>query len=81
MPRLQTQPNLSPTTIFNPSLEVFTFEYDGEKYVLAPYDVVPFPKYLADKMASRLADEIIARRGVMKNHELDKQELLKEIYV
>jgi hypothetical protein len=81
MPRLQTQPNLSPTPIFNPSLEAFVFTYDKKDHTLPAYGIETYPKYLADRMARRLADEIIAKRGIIKNHEFDREELLKQIYV
>ena len=81
MERLPTQPNKTLTALFNPSLEAFTFIYDKKEYILPAYGIETFPKYLADKMASRLADTIIGKRGVIKNHELDKSELLKEIYI
>lgn len=81
MQRLPTQPNLSPTNLFNPSLEPFTFIYAKEVYIFPSYSIRTYPKYLADKMASALADWIIGKRGVKKNYSLDKEELLKEIYV
>lgn len=82
MSRLQTQPDLSPTPIFNPSLEQFVFKYNRtEEYILVPYGIETYPKWLADKIASALADTIIGKQGVRKNHELDREELLKEIYV
>lgn len=81
MSRLPTQPNQTPTPIFNPSLEEFRYTYEGTEYVLAPYGIETYPKYLADRMANRLADEIISKQGVRKNHQLDKDELLKQIYV
>lgn len=81
MPRLQTQPNLSETQLFNPSLEEFVFVYDRETYTLPAYGIEPFPKYLADRMASTLADTIISKQGIRKNYLLDKEELLKQIYV
>jgi len=81
MQRLPKSPNLTPVSLFNPSLESFEFTYDKKVYVLPAYGIETFPKYLADKMARSLADTIIGKRGVMKNHQLDKEELLKEIYV
>jgi hypothetical protein len=81
MNRLQTQPNLSPTPLFNPSLEEFVFTYDKEIYTLPAYGIETYPKYLADRMASTLADTIISKQGVRKNYELDKEELLQQIYV
>jgi hypothetical protein len=81
MQRLQTQPNLSPTPLFNPSLEIFTFIYDKEEYSLIPYGIERFPKYLADKMAPAMADWILGKRGIKKNYTLEKEELLKEIYM
>lgn len=81
MTRLQTQPNQSQIPLFNPSLEEFVFIYDKKNYTLPAYGIENYPKYLADKMASSLADTIIAKQGVRKNHDLDKQELLKQIYV
>lgn len=81
MQRLPTAPDVTPITLFNPSLESFTFVYDKKEYMLFAYSADLFPKYIADRLASKLADAIIAKRGVVKNHELDRQELLKEIYV
>lgn len=82
MSKIQTQPNLSPTPLFNPSLEEFVFKYNGtEEYILPAYGIETYPKWLADKMAATLADTIIAKRGVRKNHQLDKEELLDQIYV
>lgn len=81
MSRLQTQPNLLLVPLFNPSLEEFVFVYDKKTYTLPAYGIESYPKYLADKMSNKLADTIISKQGVRKNYELDKQELLKQIYV
>jgi hypothetical protein len=81
MNRLPTKPDETPTNLFNPSLESFTFIYDKKEYILPAYGIENYPKYLADRLASSLADTIIGKRGVIKNHSLDKEELLKEIYV
>ena len=81
MVRLQTQPNKTPQTLFNPDREAFIFSYDGGKevYTLYPMSYEEFPKYIADKMASALADKIISKAGL--KHTTDKEELLKRIYV
>lgn len=79
--RLPTQPDETPITIFNPALEEFEFIYDQEKYKLAGYDFATHPKYLADRMASKLADWILSKWGIKQNYELDKRELLEKIYV
>jgi hypothetical protein len=81
MIRLQLTPDITPTNLFNPSLESFTFTYDQKEYILPAYGVEVFPKYLADRLAESLADNIIGKRGVIKNHSLDKEELLKEIFI
>lgn len=77
------QPNHSPKTLFNPDMETFIFSYDGGKeiYTLYPMSHETFPTYIADKIAPQLADRIIGKTGVKQNYELDKQELLKRIYV
>lgn len=83
MNRLPQGPNLTPTRLQNPSLEEFVFSYNGgrEKYVLAAYDIKTFPKYIADLMASGLADKIIGKRGIRQNYQQDKEDLLKEIFI
>ena len=81
MQRLLLLPDLTPVSLFNPSLKSFEFIYDKKIYTLPAYGIETFPKYLADRMARRLADTIIGERGVLKNHTLDKEELLQEIYV
>lgn len=81
MQRLRYAPEITPTNLFNPSLESFTLSHDKKEYVLPPYGIEPFPRYIADLMASQLADTIIGKRGIIKNYQLDKEELLKEIYV
>ncbi len=81
MNRLPKGPDMTLVSLFNPSLESFTFVYDGKEYILPAYGIESFNKWLADRMASQLADVIIGKRGVMKNHSLDKEELLKEIYI
>ncbi len=81
MNRLPTTPDLTPTNLFNPSLESFTFIYDKKEYVLPAYGIESYPRYLADRLAESLADNIIGKRGVIKNHSLDKEELLKEIFI
>lgn len=81
MQRLQTQPNQTPKTLFNPALEEFKFTYDGTEYAIAGYDFVTHPTYLADKMANKLADWILSKWGIKQNYELDKKELLEKIYV
>ena len=80
MQRLPKSPNMTPVNLCNPSLEAFTFIYDKKEYILPAYGIETYPTYLANKMANSLADWIIAKRGVRKNHELDKEELLKEIF-
>lgn len=81
MERLATKPDETPTNLFNPSLESFTYIYDKTEYILPAYGIETYPKYIANGLASTLADTIIGRRGVIKNHSLDKEELLKEIYI
>lgn len=81
MKRLLLKPDTTPVSIFNPSLELFEYPYDQKVYTVPAYGTEIYPKYLADKLASTLADTIIGKRGVMKNYALDKQELLKEIYI
>ncbi len=81
MQRLQKVPDQTPVPLFNPSLELFTFSHAQKDYELPAYGIEIFPKYIADRMASCLADTIIGARGVLKNYQLDKEELLKEIYL
>lgn len=81
MQRLPTSPNLTPKSLFNPSLESFTFIYDKKEYILPAFGIDTFPTYIADRLARSLADHIISKRGVIKNHSLDKEELLQEIYI
>ena len=81
MQRLPTSPNLTPVSLFNCSLDSFDFTYDNKVYTLPAYGIETYPKYLADRLAESLADFIIGKRGIIKNHQLDKEELLKEIYV
>ena len=81
MQRLRLTPDTTPVNLFNPSLESFTFIYDKKEYILPAYGIESYPKYLADRLAESLADTIIGKRGVIKNHSLDKEELLKEIFV
>lgn len=78
---LKQQPNLTPTTLFNPALRPFHATYDKKPYVIQGMDFETFPKWLADKLAPRLADWIIAEQGVKENYQLDKENLLKQIYV
>ena len=81
MNRLPDKPDTTPISIFNPSLEEFVFIYDKQVYTLPAYGIETYPKYIADRMASSLADKIIGQRGVLKNHTLDKKNILTEIYV
>ena len=82
--QLPTQPDLTPTTLHNPDLEPFVFKYmqeDGQKtYVIPPLGIETFPKYLADKMARKLADKIIFKRGIKHGYERDHKAMLNIIY-
>lgn len=81
MQRLQKGPDLTPTPLFNPSLEAFTLSFDHVDYLLPAYGIETFPKWVADRIASQLADTIIGKLGVRENRQLDKEKLLLEIYV
>jgi hypothetical protein len=81
MKRLPIKPDTTSTSLFNPSLESFEFIYDKKVYTIPAFGIETFPKYLADRIANRLADTIIGQRGVMENHTLDKEKILKEIYI
>lgn len=81
MKRLPTGPDETPTSISNVALKEFTCTYDKKEYTIAGYGIETYPKYLADHIANALAEWIIVTRGVKKNHSLDKEELLKEIYM
>ncbi len=81
------QPNTTPTALFNPLLTAFHFPYQNEDtgsqddHVIPPYDSAIFPKFLADKIASALADQIYQIRGQKTNYQADKEAILKEIYL
>jgi len=77
----QAKPDVKPVTIFNPALKLFTYTFDKKEYTIGGYDFATHPKWLADRMAHRLADWYIATYGVKDNYELDKANLLKKIYV
>jgi hypothetical protein len=47
-------------SLFNPSLEAFEFIYDKEAHILPAYGIETYPKWLADRMATSLADTIIS---------------------
>jgi hypothetical protein len=84
--RLPTQPNLSPTLVFNPRLSPVTYTFandDGTstEYVLYGLEATTLPYYLAHKIANKLADQIYFERGRKNNYEMDKAEILKEILV
>lgn len=81
MQRLPNKPDETPTSLFNPSLDSFTLTYDKQSYTLPAYGIDTFPKWLADRIANGLAEQIIGNHGIIKNHALDRFNLLKEIYV
>ena len=83
MPRLPLKPDKTETNLYNPDTEEFNFSYDGgrESYNFHAMSYESFPKYIADKMASLLADKIIGKMGIKQNYMLDKQKLLDRIYI
>jgi len=83
MQHLPVQPDKTPTQLFNPGMEEFTFPYDGgrEVYTLYPLSYDTFPAYIAHKMAPILAEKIMAKEGIKDNFELDKKRLIARILV
>lgn len=79
---LNNQPDKTPITLFNPDREPFIFSYNGgrEVYTLYAMSYDEFPKYIALKMASKLAEKMIGKLGVKENFELDKKKLLERIF-
>ena len=81
----QHQPDETPVNLFNPS-EDFTFTLANDDnvpvgYVLKGNEITTLPKYIADHGANKLADKIVWQRGIRDNYELDKANVLKEIYI
>lgn len=81
MRRLRINPDETPTSITNPALKAFTCTYDNKEYTIAGYGIETYPAYLANHIAFSMADWIIATQGIKKNHALDREKLLDEIYL
>lgn len=58
MPVLPLEPDETPTFLFNPSKEDFTYPFDGVNYTLPSRKIISFPKYLADHLAKHLASKL-----------------------
>jgi hypothetical protein len=83
---LPQEPNSTETYIFNPDLRDFSFSLSDDdnivhEYTLLAQEITTLPKYIADHGANKLADYILGKRGIKQNYELDKNNLMKEIYV
>jgi len=83
---LPQEPNSTETYIFNPGLKDFKFSLADDynvvhEYVFLAQEITTLPKYIADHGVNKLVDYIINKRGIKENYELDKNNLMKEIYV
>lgn len=83
---LPNQPDQTPVNLYNPDLKDFTFVLADDnnvqhEYILHSQEITTLPKYIADHGASKLADMLVWKRGVKSNYELDKKNILEEIYV
>lgn len=86
MSRIPSEPDITPTSIYNPMTEDFTTTYANEDNEPIPYtcpaqEISTFPAYIANKIKKNLAQVIVFKRGVKTNYEDDYNEVLKEISV
>ena len=86
MKELPQEPNQSPTQLYNPTGEDFTFIVADEENIQHDYsmpsgEIVTFPKFIADKGAVELADKIVWKRGLKMAYEHELKKALEEIYV
>lgn len=80
MPQLPNQPDLTPTSLYNPSKEDFTVTWDNQPVkTLHAGEIETYPKWLADHVAKHLCKKIIGERGIKVNYEVDYQEMMQQI--
>ncbi len=83
---MQTSPDLTPTNLYNPLIEDFKFIRADDnnvkhEYILRGQEITTLPRAIAIQGANDLAYYIVYKRGIKNNFELDKQNVLKEIFV
>ncbi len=77
----------TPTLVYNPDTEDFTFKRaiegtrDQVEYILRSQEITTLPFYIARQGANSLADKLVWKRGIKTNYELEKKNVLEEIYV
>ena len=65
---LPTEPDITPTLIYNPSHKDFTYPMADEENVVHKYTIparttMKFPKYIANHLAKHLAQELANEKG------------------
>jgi hypothetical protein len=78
---IPTSPDETPTYLFNPSKEDFTWNFDGTPCVLPSRILVSFPKYLADHLARHLAQKLATTDDSPLAYEYRYQKWIDQIYV
>lgn len=78
------EPNTALKAIYNPDVSDFVWEYKDDKNSLhqacvPAMEVMLFPAWLADLVATHLVDFVYHKRGQKTNPEADKAEIRKEI--
>jgi hypothetical protein len=79
---LPSEPDITPTHIYNPSKEDFTWQWDGSDYLLpARGKILTFPKWLADHLAKHLANKLAQEDDSRGHHEEKVKKWLSRIYI
>jgi|GEM_PF-6494739 len=56
--KLPTEPDQTPTLLFNPSKADFVCQYNGKDVILPSRVITEYPKWLADHIAKHLAQKL-----------------------
>lgn len=79
--RLPSQPDKTPTSIYNPDKSDFTITWNEEPNTIHAGEIETYPKWLADHIAKHLCKYLIMKRGIRINYEADYEDMMKQIQI
>ena len=77
----RTNPDETPTYIYNPSKDDFTCYYDRQPYLVPSRKMVQLPKFLADHVAKHLAQKMALLDSDRIHYEERVKKWMNEIYL
>lgn len=79
--RLPSQPDITPTPIYNPDKSDFTIAWNEEPHTIHAGEIETYPKWLADHIAKHLCNHLVMKRGIRVNYDEDYKEMMAQIIV